>query len=389
MRTTRTWLAILAALTMLLAACGEGAEDVETGAGAGAEEGADTATEGGADGGDTAEPAGDSAAAEGEGERTVIRFAFAPDPVWDYLNDSGELVKWEEETNNRIVTSSTWDEFTYFAGGHGDIVSIGTQEIPVLEQETGIKAVSFGKYNFQRSPMMTRGDTGYETLEDIPPGSNICVSSPVSNTQFWSVAMNELHGIDYRVGGGDYQLIVNDHFVNPENLLRGDCEAAVIIPEAAAPWLRTGELVLMYDGLMPFQLYGTIPGVETDEPHVMSNLFSATEEFYDANPEAAAEFLGLWQRGIDLWDENKEEIISTYPQHFSVEAEEDVNFIVDFMTGESDWFVDSVYLDQEWIEEEVKIYEFMTNLHPDNPNKLSEDYPMPRFEVIEPPGPAS
>jgi hypothetical protein len=127
---------------------------------------------------------------EGDGEaRTVIRFAFAPDPVWDYMNDNGLIVEWEEEFNTRIVTSSTWDEFTFFAGGHGDIVSMGTQEIPVLEQETEIKTVTFGKYNFQRSPMMTRADTGYTTLEDVPPGSPICVSSPVSNTQYWSVAV--------------------------------------------------------------------------------------------------------------------------------------------------------------------------------------------------------
>jgi ABC-type nitrate/sulfonate/bicarbonate transport system substrate-binding protein len=353
--TTGRWLSIVAVLGLLLGACG----------GAGSEAGGDGGTEGGAAGGD--------------GERSVIRFAFAPDPVWDYLNDTGEIVKWEEEHNTRIVTSSTWDEFTYFAGGHGDIVSIGTQEIPVLEGETNIKTVSFGKYNFQRSPMMTRADTGYQTLEDVPKGSRICVSSPVSNTTFWTVAMNELHGIDYRVGGGDYELIVNDHFVNPENLMRGDCEAAVIIPEAAAPWLRRGDLVLMYDGQMPFQMFQDFPGVETDEPHVMSNLFTATEEYYDAHQEEAAAFLALWERGIELWEQNKEEIVATYPQHFSVEEEEDVQWITDFMSGDGDWFVDSVYLDEEWIEAETQIYDFMTTLHEDNPNKLPEDFEQPRF----------
>jgi hypothetical protein len=74
----------------------------------------------------------------GDGERSIIRFAFAPDPVWDYMNDNGMIVEWEEENNIRIVTSATWDEFTYFAGGHGDIVSMATQETPVLESETGI-----------------------------------------------------------------------------------------------------------------------------------------------------------------------------------------------------------------------------------------------------------
>jgi hypothetical protein len=329
----------------------------------------------------------DDTEAGGEEARTVIRFAFAPDPVWDYMNDNGMIVDWEEEYNTRIVTSSTWDEFTFFAGGHGDIVSMGTQEIPVLEQETQIKTVTFGKYNFQRSPMMTRADTGYAELPDVPAGSPICVSSPVSNTQFWSVAMNEMHDIDYFVGGGDYELIVNDHFVNPQNLLNGDCEAAVIIPEAAAPYLRTGELVLMYDGLMPFQLYNEFSGFESEEGHVMSNLFTATEEFYDAHPEAAAAFLVLWQRGIDAWadPETQAEIISTYPQHFSVEAEEDVAYIQEFMSGDGNWFVDTVYLTEDWIEAEKQIWQFMIDLHPDNQNRLEPDFEDPRFEAIEAP----
>ena len=40
--------------------------------------------------------------------------------------------------------------------------------------------------------LLTVSLDGYQTLEDVPPGSPICVSSPVSNTQYWSVAMNEL-----------------------------------------------------------------------------------------------------------------------------------------------------------------------------------------------------
>lgn len=343
------WVSLTAMLAVVAAACGTTGED---------------------DGGD---------------ERSVIRFAFAPDPVWDYMNDNGVIVEWEEDHNVRIVTSSTWDEFTFFAGGHGDIVSMGTQELPVLEQETEIKTVSFGKYNAQRSPMMTRSDTGYETLEDVPPGSSICVSSPVSNTGFWTVAMNELYGIDYRVGGGDYNLIVNDHFVNPQNLLNGDCEAAVIIPEAAAPYLRTGELVLMEDGLMPFQLYNTFSGIESDEMHVMSNLFTATEEFYEASPELAAAFLDLWERGIGLWNENQAEIIATYPQHFSVEEPEDVEYIQEFMAGENDWFVDSVYLTEEWVEAEKNIWKFMTELNPENDNYIEAGFEEPRFAVVAAP----
>ncbi len=73
------WLALLAVLGLVAAACGGGDD-----------------------------------AASGEGERRIIRFAFSPDPVWDYMNDNGMIVEWEEEYNARIVPSSTWDELRVF-----------------------------------------------------------------------------------------------------------------------------------------------------------------------------------------------------------------------------------------------------------------------------------
>lgn len=406
MRRTK-WIAILAVLVLVAAACGDSSTDEPAGlseaevqaqidaavakvqADAAAVEGGVSAEElqaaidkATAD----AKAAAEAAAAEnmGPGEPSIIRFAFAPDPAWDFLVDTGTLEIWEVENNIKIVASSTWDEFTYFAGGHGDVVSMGTQEIPVLETETSIKTVTFGKYNFQRSPMMRRAGDTYETLADVPVGSNICVSSPVSNTGFWTVAANELHGLDYRVGGGDYNLIVNDHFVNPTNLLRGDCEVAVAIPEAVVPHLRKGEIELMYDGLMPFQLYSTFSGIADGENHVLSNLFTATEEWYDGHPTEVKAFLALWQEGVDLWNANQAQIIETYPEHFAVQETEDIAYMIEFMAGDSDWFVESVYMEDAWVEAEVLIYDLMVKLHPDNPNGLPADYGAPRFESVAP-----
>lgn len=397
-RTTIKWLALFTLLAMVLSACGSGdttpadgvsqedlqaALDDAAAAQAAAEAAQAAADQAIQDAADAVAGAG-APAVDPNQPASVIRFAFAPDPVWDYLTDTAVLATWEETNNIRIVTSSTWDEFTYFAGGHGDIVSMGTQEIPVLESETSIRTVTFGKYNFQRSPMMKRAGDPYETLADVPLGSNICVSSPVSNTGFWTVAAQQLHDLDYRVGGGDFNLVVNDHFVNPTNLLRGDCEVAVIIPEAAAPHLRAGEIELMYEGLMPFQLYSTFSGIDDGQNHVMSNLFTATEEWYDAHPAEAAAFLQLWQTGIDLWVQNKAEIVGLYPQHFAVEAQEDIDWMIEFMQGENDWFVDSVYMDQDWIDAEVLVYDLMTALDPENPNVLPADWTMPRFDPIAP-----
>ena len=99
--------------------------------------------------------------------RTVVRFAFSPDPVIDWMNDQGIIPEYEEQYNVRLVTTSSWDEFAFFAGGHGDIVSMATYETPLLEQETGIDTVTFGSYNNLRVPVFVRADSDYETFEDL------------------------------------------------------------------------------------------------------------------------------------------------------------------------------------------------------------------------------
>jgi ABC-type nitrate/sulfonate/bicarbonate transport system substrate-binding protein len=323
---------------------------------------------------------GDDGGAGGEGEREVIRFAFAPDPVWDYMNDNGMIVEWEEEFNTRIVATSTWDEFTFFAGGHGDIVSIGTYELPVLEKETDIKTVTFGKYNYLHVPFFTRADESYETLADVPEGSKICVSSAVSNTIFWSVVADKLHGLDYRVGGGDFDLVINDHYLNGDLLVRGECEAAAVIPEAMIPFIRNNEVKFMYDGQMPFTLWQEVAGTEHVGP--LSNLFTATEEWYEGHEDEAAAFLELWQRGVDAWNEHQQEIIETYPQHFTVEDEADVEWLIEYMSDPAnDWFVDDVFLDDEWVQEETSFLDAMA----DHGWAEQVEGVDPRFEVVPPP----
>ncbi|MCW2762022.1 MAG: hypothetical protein JWR85_2223 [Marmoricola sp.] len=325
-----------------------------------------------------------SDSAGGDSDAKVIKFAFAPDPVWDLLTDSGVKARWEKENNVKIETSTTWDEFTYFAGGHGDIVSMSTQETPVLEAETKIKTVTFGKYNYQRVPLLRRAGDPYETLEDVPKGSKICVSGPTSNTAFWTVLANEMHGLDYRVGGGDFKLVVNDHFVNPTNLLRGDCEVAAVIPEAAIPQLRTGKIEIMYDGKLPFQLYKEFAPASDGELHVLGNNFTATKEWFDKNEDMAVKFLELWQEGIELWKKQKSETVTKYPQHFSVEDKEDVEFMTDFVSGDNDWFVEDVFLDEDWIAAETAIWELMKGLDPKNANYLAKDAPEPEFVALTP-----
>lgn len=322
-----------------------------------------------------------SAATAGADGRTIIRFAFAPDPVWDYMNDNGMIVKWENQYNTRVVTSSSWDEFTYFAGGHGDIVSMASYELPVLESETKLKTATFGKYNLLRITPMAQPSKNYKTLADIPKGSKIGVPSAVSSTLVWQMFAKKLYNLDFRVGGGDWELVVADHFVMPQMVTKGELEAALAIPEAAIPQLRKGELEIMYDGKLPWQVYSEIIGHE--HRGVMGNNFTAKKEWFDKNPKASAAFLALWESGIKEWRANQATIIKTYPQHFSVEDDADVLYMIDYIK-KHDWFVDSVYLDQTWVDGELKLYDLMKET-----GSMKQSAPTPIWGVVEPPTGAS
>lgn len=337
-----------------------------------------------ASGGETTASADAEETSEGGGappadSRPVIRFASAPDPLFSYLKDTGELAVWEEEHNLRIVRTESWDAFEYFRGGHGDVASLATYELPVLEEEPGMKVIAFGKLNHGRTPLFRKAGDRFESLEEVPEGSTVCAHSGLSNTIVWSVIADQLHGIDYRLGEGKFNLVVQNEYEMPGLVQSNECTIAAAVPEGAAPQLRKGELDLMYNGRAPWQIYQQ-DICRCRHKGVMSNLLVAREEWFNANPDQAEAFLELWERGLQLWRENREEIIALYPETiFPVEAEEDTEYLVDYIT-ENDWFADTVYMDERWIEEETKLYDYMIES-----GWMQEDAEIPQFEALAPP----
>lgn len=344
-------------LVLVAAACG----------GDGSGSTAASPSETGAQGGDANDPPG----------KDVIRFAFSPDPVWDYLRDTGMLAEWEERHNLRIHTSESWDEYTYFAAGHGDIVSLGTYELPLLEQETGVKVVAFGQYNHLRAQFMRKAGDPYETIADVPRDATVCVLGATEIIAD-SVIADRMHGIDLRVGAGDFSNVVaQDLFVMPEMVARGECTVAASSADAAVNLLMSSEVEMMNDGRATWQLYQDM--CQCQHKGVMSNLFVATEEWFDEHRDQAAAFLELWETGLRLWKDNKEEIVGLYPQHFAVEGEEQVEWMVDYVSGPSDWFADTVYMDEAWIADETKIYDHMVEA-----GLMDAGAERPRFEPMQP-----
>jgi ABC-type nitrate/sulfonate/bicarbonate transport system substrate-binding protein len=310
------------------------------------------------------------------GDEGVIRFTFAPDPVWDYLKDSGIREEMEAESGIRILEQSTWDEFGIYAGGHADIVSIASFEVPLLEEETGRPATVFGKYNIDRSVLVVPADSDAQTLEDLQ-GGKIAVWDSVSSTVIWGVLANEMYGLDFRTGGGDFELVVTDLGNTGPLAANHEVDGALVLPDFNVPVLLNEEVRVLYDGRTAADLYADAVGAP-DHDGPMINIFMAPTDWYDEHPEEVAFFLELWQRGIEEWQANQDAIIESYPQHFAVETPEEIQFIKDYLSAH-DWFVESVYLDDGWVETESQIFSMLSDAG------LSESEEAPRFDAVEAP----
>jgi ABC-type nitrate/sulfonate/bicarbonate transport system substrate-binding protein len=231
-------------------------------------------------------------------------------------------------------------------------VSSASYEVPVIEEETGRETVIIGKYNTDRSVIITRADNPAQTLADLK-GQDISAYTAVSATLVWGAYAKKMHDVDFRTGGGDYNLIVSDPQQQADLVEKGEVAACLCLPEFAAPGLRSGELKVIYDGKASSDMYSDLVVQGHEGP--MINVFLAGSEWAEQNPEQVEFFLDVWQRGLAEWEANKATIMETYPQHFAVESPEDVAFVQDYV-NDHDWFVRDVRFDQAWADNESKVF---------------------------------
>lgn len=305
----------------------------------------------------------------------VIRFTFAPDPVWDWLNDTGIREEMEMDCDVRILAAPTWDEFGIYAGGHADIVSVGSFEVPVVDAESGQDSTIFGKYNIERSVIAAPVDSPAETLADLK-GGKVAVYDTVATTMIWGILVKELHDLDFRVGGGDFDLVMADITNTAELAASKDVDAAIILPDFSVSQLMSGRLKILYDGKISTDVYAEIVGAPHEGP--MINVFLGPTTWVESHPDEVKCFMAIWERGIQEWQAHRDEIIATYPQHFAVEGEDQIKFMQDWLNA-NDWFVSTVYLDDQWIANESKLFDLMRQT-----GYMEEDQENPKFMVVTP-----
>lgn len=362
-RKTFYFVVMLIVVAVLAAACGDSDSDDTTTTVAAA-----AATE------TTAAPASDGEPASGP--RGIIRFTFAPDPVWDYIQDSGLKDEMEQESGILVLAAPTWNEFGVYAGGHADIGSVASFEVPLLENESGRPAVVFGKYNMTRAVMAVAADSPYQSICDIPAGSDIAIYDTVGPALLWGVIFDQACGTDYRATGGDFNLVLADITNTAQLALDGEVAAAQILPDFSIPQLLSGGVRILDDGKTAPEWMAEFCGGAWEGP--MTNIWLAREDWYDEHPEEVAFFVEMWQRGLDEWQANKDLIVESYPQHFAAETEEQVDYIKGYL-NENDWFVKDIYLTDDWINKETCVFDLMRDS-----GFMGEDEENPRFEVLTP-----
>jgi len=309
----------------------------------------------------------------------TVQLVMAPDPVWKWLEDQGIKQEMEQEAGIQVLASSSWDEFGVYAGGHADVISAATYEVPDLEEATGEPATVFGMYNGDRSILAVAAGSPAQNLCDLK-GKKIATYTSVSITLIWGMYAKKFCDLDLRAGGGDYEVVVTDVQNMSSLVARGDADACLCLPDFAIPDLAGGALRPLYDGKAAAQVYAEHFGSNKQaDTHPQTNVFVARKAWVERNPEEANFLIALWDRGIKEWEANRDAIIDAYPEDFAVRSPEESAFLKDWLANRYDWFAPTAFLDQQWVTEETELFDLMKQT-----GFMDEDVAAPNFTVLTP-----
>ena len=304
--------------------------------------------------------------AAGQGETGVIRFAIPPDPLWDWLNNSGSLAEWEQTHGVRVDASHPFDQFGAFVGGHADIVLINAMNVPTIVEQSQREAVILGKYTYDRSFIGVGRYSLAQTLADLG-GMRIAVYSTVDSTLLWGVIADALHELEFRTEEGDFELVVADAASTANLVTRGDVDACICLPDFSVGYLSDGDLKPLYGGRSAAQVFsdevaedlatrsafsvidGAVSGFDVEaaaEPIdalPLADTFVADKEWYEQNPNTAAAFLSLWEEGLHEWQVDKPALVNDYQHHFSIQGSEEIDWLLKYL-ADHDWIASSVFV---------------------------------------------
>jgi ABC-type nitrate/sulfonate/bicarbonate transport system substrate-binding protein len=309
---------LLTVLSLSSAACGSGAGSQQPAAEAP---------------GTTPAPAADS---------RTIRLALPPDPLWQWLVDSGTLADWEAEHELHIEVSHPFRPFTALINGDADVILINAFDLPVFAHGLDSDAVIFGKHSSDRSIAAARRTSQASDLAGVVEGQ-IAMESQFGSALLWSLIVEQSHSLDFSDTGDDFEFMLTTSGV-ADAVERGDADACICLPDASIESLSTEMLRPLYDGKPAAQIYAEMNDMA--DHWMLGDVFAAERDWHRANPQAAADFLALWEMAVHHWHAHYPEIVAAYPELLSVQTQQHVNWLTRYLAT-NNWIAPSVYLAAE------------------------------------------
>ena len=336
---------------------------------------------GGGGGGTTVTASPDTPAQEAgsqPSEPVQIRLALAPDPVWEWLKDSGTVAQWEAAHNITIDASSPFDQFAAFAGGHVDMVVVNALEVPQFVEQSDRDPSIIGKFTTDRSILAVRRTSRAETLDDLVE-ARIAVESSLGSTLLWGLIAESLHGLDFRVDSPDFELVVVDPASVADLVMREDVDACICVPDFSVPYLAGGTMRALYGGRSAAEIYAEdVLGEPGGLP--IADAFLVDAGWHHRNEDAVASLLGLWDAGLSQWKSDLAGMVADYPHLFSVTDDDEIAWIADY-AGRHDWVASSVYIDQDEADMHNALLAEMQRV-----GLLDADAPLPEVDIVHSPG---
>lgn len=295
-----------------------------------------------------------TSASGGGGEAAIVRFVFAPDPIWNYMNDTGIVAKYEEKYNMKIVNTETWDETAWFIGGHADVASTASYETPTMQLNGGKEFIAFGQYNMMRNTIFVKADSPYQTIEDLK-GKRIAVSGGGADAIMWRAMILKKYGLDMKLGGGDFKCNVQEFDAMPTALERGQIDACVGLIDYEIPYMVNGTHRWLWpDQPTGWEFYREYFDPEKQHIGVMMNLFVGQKDWVEQNPKLCEGFNMMWQVGVNEYWADKQASILAYPDLYTVKNDKELQWFLSYLENH-DSCVQTVYMDQVWVDKEQQV----------------------------------
>lgn len=302
-------------------------------------------------GGTSAAPVAAPAAAP---EPATVRIDLAPDPIWQWIRESGLLSQWQQSHNIRLEVTNSFDQFVAFASGHADIVVINALDVANFIEQTDRDPVIIGKLTTDRSVLaVSRTMRTATTLEDLVD-RRIAVESSLGSTLLWGIIAEALYDLDFRVDGADFDLVVVDAASLADLVERGDVDACICLPDFSVSYLADGRLRPLYDGQSAAEIYAA-EVLEDPDDLPMEMAMVVDEHWLESNLEAVEHVFELWDMGMEEWNSNRAQIVSDYRHLFSVQTDDEVEWITRYV-NDHNWRTPSARVDEGDVGIHAEIY---------------------------------